>query len=331
MTAVPKEVENKIRAALRPNRTEIVRAKNLILDLARSGDVIGVGQLQRVLIEAEEVRDPQHGEKLEMGDAGDYSEQDLRILPLIAHKRLALAACEALVDLVAQGSLIESASAPRGTGPHNQVIGSNDTVSIGLQYRSLGTSVSARTNMPNFAAGYRLLPRYADSELPWFLDSDLFLQDLDDLQLSARAQRCLHEAIEAYRRGLYLASVNLLGTASEGAWFTAAARLSDIDERLQKTVAQEGVQALTVRKKVIEVLNQKGASKKLVAGLESTAELFRRLRNYGLHPKDEEESDLERFLTEPAAGALLLEAHSYFSTLGRAVDLRLEQEVASDD
>lgn len=30
-------------------------------------------------------------------------------------------------------------------------------------------------------------------------------------------------------------------------------------------------------------------------------------------------------------GALLLDAHSYFSTLARAIDLRLEQEFASDD
>ena len=89
MKAVPEEVENKIRAALRANRTEIVRSKNPILHLVRSGDAIGVGQLQRVLLDAEETRDPQHGGMLEMADPGDYSEQDLRSLPLIAHRRLA--------------------------------------------------------------------------------------------------------------------------------------------------------------------------------------------------------------------------------------------------
>jgi hypothetical protein len=331
VTAVPEEVEELIRSALRPTRTEIIRAKGLILDLTKTGGVIGIGQLQRVLIEADEIREPQQGEKLVIESPDDYSEQDLRGLPLIARMRCARAACEALVDLAAQGLLVAVANAPPGTGPHSVVIGQGAPLTVGLQYRTLGTSVQARTDLPHFPDGYRMLPRYVDSELPWFLDSDLFVEDLALLPISERARRCIGEALEAFRRGLYLASVNLLGTASEGAWFSAAEKLAHLDERLEKELEKDATPALTVRKKVIDVLNASPESRKLTPGLESTAELLRLLRNYGLHPRGSTEEDLERYLAEPANGALLLETHSYLTTLGRAVDARLAHEDTSDN
>lgn len=47
-------------------------------------------------------------------------------------------------------------------------------------------------------------------------DADMFLRDLPPM--SQRVKRCLREAVEAYRRGLPLACVILLGAASEAGW-----------------------------------------------------------------------------------------------------------------
>lgn len=327
MTAVPEEVEEKIRSALKPSRTEVVRAKQMITSLVSGAESVGIGRIQRVLIEAEGVREPEQNEKLTMAEPNDVSDADLKALPLIAHKRLALAACEALVDLESQGLLVEVATVPPNEGPHRAVINANHDVTIGLQYRNLGTSVHLRSPVPQFSDGYRLAPRYADSGFPWFAEPDLFLADVDELWISTRARRCVSEALEAYRKGLYLACATLLGTASEGAWHSAAARLASISENLRRTLAKESVNSLDLRKKVVEVLSRKGSpGRALTPGLESTAELLRRMRNYAVHPTDVEDADLERYFTEAGCGQLLLEVHSYLTNLGRAVDLRLAHD-----
>ncbi len=53
---VPEEVHDLVRTAVRPTRTEILRAKKLILELMKDGETIGIGQLQRVLIDASLVK-----------------------------------------------------------------------------------------------------------------------------------------------------------------------------------------------------------------------------------------------------------------------------------
>jgi hypothetical protein len=59
----------------------------------------------------------------------------------------------------------------------------------------------------------------------WFLDPDVFLEDLAALPLDARAVGTLREALESFRRGLYLATATLLGVVSEAAWYAAAGKL----------------------------------------------------------------------------------------------------------
>lgn len=51
----------------------------------------------------------------------------------------------------------------------------------------------------------------------WGLGPDVFIANLASLGLDPRTERSLREAIESYRRGVFLAASNLLGAAVEGA------------------------------------------------------------------------------------------------------------------
>jgi len=57
------------------------------------------------------------------------------------------------------------------------------------------------------------------------IEADIFITDLAPLGLDPRTERSLREAIESYRRGVFLAAASLLGTAVEGAWHAAGQRL----------------------------------------------------------------------------------------------------------
>ena len=70
---------------------------------------------------------------------------------------------------------------------------------------------------------YGLARRLKESSGLAILDTDVFLTDsgLSNLAAEQRVLRCLAEALDAFRRGLHLACVSLLGAVSEGAWYAA--------------------------------------------------------------------------------------------------------------
>jgi hypothetical protein len=111
----------------------------------------------------------------------------------------------------------------------------------------------------------------------------------------------------------------LLGVASEGAWFQVAERLSPVSEGVAKALDGDRPTAAHIQRQVVDALrSMRVISPTDAAWLHSQAELLRRLRNYGAHPRSVESEHLERYFDDATIGVLLLETHSYLTRLGEA-------------
>ena len=326
MTRGLAELEAAVTAALKPAWSEIVRAKKAITELLADGEPHGIRSLQSCLISADGIPlDPAHREKLQLASADDIEAVATPTHPLIARPRLALAATEALLDLVAQGIAIEVADAPEHADG-NPIVGTS--INVPYQLGGYGAAVRRSAALPNLSRAYRLAPRLVDEATQWFFDPDLFTADLEQLQLDRRARRCIVEALAAFRQGLFLGCANLLGAASEGAWYAAGEQLGDLDTQLSKALDADNTAKVITR--VSEVLRQHGALRPTVDELHAQAALLRQLRNYGVHPRSDETDHLERYFSDSGAALLLMETYTYLNRLGDAVGTRLDTEDAAD-
>lgn len=154
------------------------------------------------------------------------------------------------------------------------------------------------------------------------LDSEFFAEGLAALPLDARARRCLDEALEAYRREMYLSCVTLLGQVSEAAWYAAGELLRCADAGLARLLDQDA-KAEKVIGRIVQVLEQKPQTRPGVQELHAHAGLLRALRNYGVHPRGEPSEQEEHAFTEEAAGLLILESHRYLARLANRVEVYL--------
>lgn len=234
------------------------------------------------------------------------------------HYRLAWAATEALVDLIALGLVVEVADPPSYESSHPML--DRDRASVGYQVAGYGSGTQLHPPVPPLGSAYRLVSRHLE-QAPWFADADLFAEDLAELGLDARGLRCIDEALAAYRRGLYLACTSLLGAASEAAWYVAGSQLRHLDDQLAKAIDSENTAKVIAR--VSEVLRQRRSLSSVADDLALTSTLLRTLRNSGVHPRADDTAHLERYFTEAPATMLLLETHSYLTRLSGAVSSRL--------
>jgi hypothetical protein len=315
------ELEASVRAHLRPTWAEVVRAKGEVHRLLADGEPQGIRTLQTCLFADEGIAPvPTQGERLQLATRDDIEVVVTRSHPLIARNRLALAATEAVLDLAAQGAVIEVARAPdHGTG-HPLV--SSDDIVVSYQLGGYGAGIYYSTWLPTLAPAYRLAPRLSGEPPGWLVDPDLFTADLEQLDLDDRTRRCIAESLAAYRQGLFLASASLLGAASEGAWHAAGQRLRTLDGQLAKALDNDSP-ATKVQARVAEVLRQHSALRATVEDLHAQAALLRQLRNYGVHPRAAEAGHLERYFTDSGTAVLLMQTHTYLSRLAAAVATRL--------
>lgn len=316
------ELEAAVRTAVQPDLSELIRAKKSIKGMLSDGEPHGIRSIQGCLLAEEGISfTPAHGEKLLLGSADDIPTVVNASNPLLARQRLAMAASEALVDLTSQGIVVEVTDAPVA-GDGNAIVG--NTINVGYQLGNFGSAVRVATHQPSFSSAYRLAPRFAREVGMWFVDPDIFTSDLDDLDLDPRTTRNVSEALDAFRNGLFLACANLLGAASEGAWYAAGERLRDLDDQLSRALDEDNTKKVIAR--VGDVLRQSAASRSFVDELTAQAGLFRQLRNYGVHPRSSETDPLERFFSDSGAGLLVLETYTYFQRLSAAVKSRLADQ-----
>jgi hypothetical protein len=228
--------------------------------------------------------------------------------------RASLAARWAVAELAAT-QLVIPVMDPGGAEPTDDLLGRADAPGVTIRAPHGSFGVPVNLPRPMLASAY---VRSAHARLAhrWYLDPDIFYEDLADLELDVRARHALREALEAYRRGLYVASTALLGVVSEAAWYRAAELLGK-PGRLAPAVREE--RTPTVQKLVADNLRQnKVGSSTLPDELLANAGLLRALRNYGVHPVKTRD-DLDRHFNDEECGLLILRTRNYLAGLAGAV------------
>lgn len=107
-----------------------------------------------------------------------------------------------------------------------------------------------------------------------------------------------------------------MGATSEGAWYSAAARLRGIDSNLDSMY--EGAQTARLQAQVAQLLREVVNPKHVVDRLVVRATELREIRNYGLHPR-EEADEMERYFTPEECGLLFLTTADYLKQLSVAL------------
>jgi hypothetical protein len=165
------------------------------------------------------------------------------------------------------------------------------------------------------------LPHRLRQEGLWGIEPDIFVADLASLGLDPRTERSLREAIEPYRRGVFLAASSLLGAAVEGAWYAAAQCLRSAVPALDQLA--DGDRTAQLQGAVTTALRDSlpGNRKWEAEALSQFARLMRDIRNYGAHPRQMTDGDIEVYFAEDKCGLLFLEAHRHLKRLAQITSL----------
>jgi hypothetical protein len=161
-------------------------------------------------------------------------------------------------------------------------------------------------------------------------DADLYAQRAELDRFNDRVQRCVREALSAYRADLFLAAANMLGAASEAAWYELAEAIEQASfatAPLRKELESLSPRAATVEEAVGESLRSRyttnaefeaafGFRRADLEALSQTAAYWRAQRNWGMHPVG---ADIDVF-TDAALGIQLQGASSYLNRVAALLD-----------
>jgi hypothetical protein len=197
-----------------PGRIDVVRAKRHLLGQISGGQPHPSGTLiasVAALLGAE----PLGRLQIDLPSRASVKAVVTADHPIPAAIRADLSAREALAELAADGMLIAA-----GTGP----IAGSDEMMLSFQLPGYSAGQRLRLHRPAVLSDVVQLPHRLRQQGLWGLEPDIFIADLASLRLDPRTERSLREAIESYRRGVFLAASSLLGAAVEGAWYAAGQR-----------------------------------------------------------------------------------------------------------
>lgn len=302
------EFETSLKAAVTPSEADLTVARELcvraLMDAA--GDPQRVRDFEDAWLTAHDATRTE----ATVYQAADSTDPGRRMAnadptdPVLMTVRAKHAIRFAVAELTAEGVLT------RGHGDSYRV--HTERVPVNHQGRADGVEFVVHSPLVDTdgATRYQLVrPQVlADGLLP----TERMLEGLDRL-LGPRGTALLRESRGALRRGLYLAAASLLATASEAAWFNLA-RAVALPQTKLASLAEDGEDI----GKVIELTAQRLSELKVRQGLlnEVRAEgnRLRDIRNYALHPVDEDQH-LDAWLTESGATVLTVAARSYFVKL----------------
>lgn len=323
MPSAYEQIGERLEELCTPSATEVRRAKRAVLEVLADGAAHRTAALMlagRGRLGVEEISTLKV-EFLERAGPDNIPAE----APTIAFLRAQFATQIAIGRLVAEGLALPALD-PENDEPRHDAsrVLIEGTVRVAISQPAESSGAGVNVARPALAEAY--VATAGLLEPSWYLEPDLFLEELLELDLDERARRALRESLASFRRGLYLAAVSLLGVVSEAAWYRAAERLAKPDGALAKAIA-EG-QTARVQKGVAELLRSRGAGSPATPDeLLAQAALLRELRNYGVHPAPARD-DLERFLAEEEAGLLLLRTHRYLVNLSQTV---ADAEAATSD
>jgi hypothetical protein len=310
-------VEDDIASWIQPSRNDVRRAKTAILAALDDETIRGTGHL---IAAARKALGLPSLEPLPMKIDCTREPPNPDSTPVAAF-RGSLAGQHALAELAARGVIIP--------GKVDDALNREDEVPAVTYFKLVhigGTTNTDRlsTGAPETAFAYRM-GSWPNLEDPWYLDPDLLSSDeLAGVQLNERASRSLGEALDAYRQGLYLACASLLGVVSEAVWYEGAARVIEsrggwgaLDKAVRSTATADVIQlvAQAIREQASGAKLRRTTADELVA----EATVMRELRNYGVHPA-QEDAHLERWFEEDTCGLLIARMYRYLRQLTRALD-----------
>ncbi len=191
------------------------------------------------------------------------------------------------------------------------------TPALTLTYHLPSSSAGVRIGVhrPAVLSDVVRLPHRLRQQGLWGIEPDIFIADLGPLGLDPRTERSLREAIESYRRGVFLAAASQLGAAVEGAWYAAGQRLRSAAPAVDQLVDSDRTAQL--QSAVTDALRDSlpGNRRWEADSLSQFARLMRDIRNYGVHPRHLSDGDIEIYFEEDKCGLLFLEAHRHLKRL----------------
>lgn len=312
-------IDRVVNEAVTPTDVDYLRSRRAILDALGDGDVLDTFTLVAKLPLTEGFHPPGPKATVQfvepLSDPGDVRDE-LRIKWV----RLLIAGMWSLAELVARGAVI-GCETPAGESIPNL----SDALTIPWETSRSRASTRITCPVPSFTAShYRLAPALEQGRT-WYTDPDLFVIDLEQLELDPRTRRCIAESLACWRRGLHLAATNMLGAAFEGAWMAAGNRLQALNPSIAKALDGKDPKIATVQKRVLGFLESRGRQSE-ATDLRSHANLLRDLRNYGIHTKPNPDGRLERYFEEDTAGLLLVTTHHHLMMLDQVVAGVLNEE-----
>ena len=287
------------------NRIDIVRAKQHLLGLLGDGLPHPVGALiasVAALFGAELLGHPH----IDLPRRDSVKTVITADHPVAAAIRADITAREALAELAADGLLIPAGSA---------TVPGTDEMTLSYNLPGYAAGQRLRVHRPSLLSDVVQLPHRLRQQGLWGVEPDIFIADLAGLGLDPRTERSLREAIESYRRGVFLAASSLLGAAVEGAWYAAGQLLRSAARKVEelvdgdRTAQLQGAVAAALRDSLPR--NRKWEAD----ALSQFARLMRDIRNYGVHPRQVTDGDIEVYFAEDKCGLLLLEAHRHLKHL----------------
>jgi len=226
--------------------------------------------------------------------------------PVAAAIRADITAREALAELAADGMLIAAGQAALPGTP---------ALTLTYHLPSYSAGVRIGVHRPAVLSDVVRLPHRLRQQGLWGIEPDIFIAGLGPLGLDPRTERSLREAIESYRRGVFLAAASQLGAAVEGAWYAAGQRLRSAAPVVDQLVDSDRTAQL--QSAVTDALRDSlpGNRRWEADSLSQFARLMRDIRNYGVHPRHLSDGDIEIYFEEDKCGLLFLEAHRHLKRL----------------
>jgi hypothetical protein len=288
-----------------PGRVDIVRAKQHLLGQLADGQPHSTEALIASiasLLGAEPLGHPQ----INLPGRNSVKEVVTVDHPVTAAIRADVTAREALAELAADGMLIVAGTAPfRG----------NPALTITYNLPGYSSGLQIGVHRPGVLSDVVQLPHRLRQQGLCGIEADIFIADLAPLDLDPRTERSLREAIESYRRGVFLAAASLLGAAVEGAWYAAGQRLRPTVPAVDQLA--DGDRTAQLQGAVADALRNSlpGNRRWETDALSQFARLMRDIRNYGVHPRQRTDGDIEIYFAEDKCGLLFLEAHRHLKRL----------------
>ena len=289
-----------------PDRFDIVRAKRHLLGQLGDGQPYASGTLitsVAALLGAGQLGHPQ----IDLPSRDSVKAVVTADHPVTAAIRADLAAREALAELAADGMLI---AAGQGLSRKHEIM-------LSFQLPGYAAGQRLRLHRPAVLSDVVRLPHRLRQQGLWGMEPDIFIADLASLGLDPRTERSLREAIESYRRGVFMAASSLLGASVEGAWYAAGQRLRSTAPQVDALV--DGDRTAQLQGAVAAALRDAlpGNRRWEVDALSQFARLMRDIRNYGVHPRQVTGGDIEVYFAEDKCGLLFLEAHRHLKHLAQ--------------